>query len=101
MVYTKEFSVDTFEWWSGACDTIEDIRNANLMDELQSHLEEVFGYNEEPPTETDINDYVWHDRAMVYDALGLDENGELPSEEEEEEEDDEDSAGTISVAAGY
>ena len=90
MEYKQEFSVDTFPWWSGACDTIEDIRNAGLMDELESHLEEVFGYGEEPPTATDINDYVWHDRAMVYEALGLDENGEVPDEEDEEDEEKED-----------
>ena len=85
MEYKKDFDVNTFPWWSGACDTIRDIENADKMDELQSHLEEVFGYNEEPPTDTDINDYVWHDRASVYEALGLDENGEIPEEEDEEE----------------
>ena len=85
MEYKKDFDVYTFPWWSGACDTIRDIENADKMDELQSHLEEVFGYNEEPPTDTDINDYVWHDRASVYEALGLDENGEIPEEEDEEE----------------
>ena len=89
MQYTTDFDAWTFDWWSGACDTIRDIREAGLMDELNDHLEEVFGYNEVPPTDTDINDYVWHDRASVYEALGLDENGELPSEEEEEEEEDE------------
>lgn len=82
MVYTKEFDVETFPWWSGACDTIRDIEAAGLMDELQSHIEEVFGYMEEPPSDTDINDYVWHDREYVYSNLGLDENGELPEEEE-------------------
>ena len=85
MNYTREFDADTFEWWSGACDTIKDIRAAGLMDELTEHIEEVFGYDENPPSDTDINDYVWHDRSSVYEALGLDENGELPSDEEEEE----------------
>ena len=85
MDYTKEFDADTFEWWSGACDTIKDIRAANLIDELTAHIEEVFGWDNEPPTETDINDYVWHDRDSVYRALGLDENGKLPDEDEDEE----------------
>ena len=84
MTYKVEFNVDKFEWWSGACDTIKDIKNAGKMDELQSHLEEVFADSD--PTDTDINDYVWHDRAFVYEALGLDENGELPEDDKEEEE---------------
>lgn len=88
MNYTKEFDADTFEWWSGACDTIKDIRAAGLIDELTAHIEEVFADNEEPPTDTDINDYVWHDREYVYEALGLDENGELPSDDEDEEEEE-------------
>lgn len=86
MVYTTEFNVDRFPWWSGACDTIRDIAAAGLMDELQAHIEEVFSGSEEPPTDTEINDYVWHDRASVYDALGLDENGEIPTDDEEDEE---------------
>ena len=84
MEYKQDFDVNTFEWWSGAKDTIADIEAADKMDELQSHLEEVFGYGE-IPTNTDINDYVWHDRASVYEALGLDENGEIPADDEDEE----------------
>lgn len=85
MTYTKEFDAYAFEWWSGACDTIKDIENAGLMDELTEHIEEVFGYDENPPTDTDINDYVWHERESVYSALGLNELGELPYEEDEED----------------
>ena len=84
MEYRQDFNVDKFEWWSGARDTIKDIKNAGLMDELQSHLEEVFF--DETPTATQINDYVWFERDRIYNALGLDENGEIPEEEEEEEE---------------
>ena len=84
MCYTVDFNVYKFPWWSGACDTIRDIENAGLMDELQQHLEEVFDYEADTPSDTDINDYVWHDRERVYDALGLDENGESPKDEESE-----------------
>jgi hypothetical protein len=86
MTYTKEFDADTFEWWSGACDTIKDIREAGLIDELTAHIEEVFGFDEEPPTDTALNDYVWFERDSIYEALGLDENGKLPSEDEDEDE---------------
>lgn len=88
MEYRTDFNVWEFPWWSGAKDTIEDIKKADKMDELAEHIEEVFSCDETPPTDTDINDYVWHDRAMVYEALGLDENGELPKDEDEEEDED-------------
>lgn len=88
MEYKTDFDVWTFPWWSGARDTIKDIENAGKMDELDDHIENVFA-DGEMPTDTDINDYVWHDRDTVYKALGLDENGKLPEDEEEEEEEEE------------
>ena len=84
MVYRKEFSVDTFPFWSGAKDTFEDVCKAGKMDELQSLIEEQFADKETPPTETAINDFVWFERDFIYDQLGLDENGELPDEDEDE-----------------
>ena len=58
MVYSKEFSVDTFPFWSGAKDIIKDVQTASKMDELQSLIEEQFADSETPPTETEINDFV-------------------------------------------
>lgn len=63
--------------WSGALDTLKDIENADKEDELMQHLEDVF-YGE-TPSETTVNDYLWHDREKVYEALGLNENGEIPT----------------------
>lgn len=57
MVYSKEFSVDTFPFWSGARDTFEDVCRADKTHELQSLIEEMFA-DETPPTETEINDFV-------------------------------------------
>ena len=31
MKYSQEFNVDTFPWWSGAKDTIAEVRKANKM----------------------------------------------------------------------
>ena len=84
MVYSKEFSVDTFQFWSGAKDTIKDVQTAGKIDELQSLIEEQFADNETPPTETEINDFVWFERDFIYNQLGLDENGELLDEDEDE-----------------
>ena len=61
--------------WSGALDTLKDIEEADKEDELMYLLEEIF--NEEIPTETEVNDFLWHDRDYIYESLGLDENGRL------------------------
>lgn len=84
MVYSKEFSVDTFPFWSGAKDTFEDVCKADKMYELQSLIEEQFADSETPPTETEINDFVWFEREFIYNQLGLDENGELLDKDEDE-----------------
>ena len=62
--------------WSGAVDTIADIQNANKEDEFMDFLEAVFC--DEVPTDTEVNDFIWHDRDYIYENLGLTENGELP-----------------------
>lgn len=93
--------------WSGALDTLEDIENADLEEELMEHLEEIF--RDSTPTETEVNDYLWHDRESVYYALGLNENGELEEEENEEEEEKEilsfekalDFVGTLKGSQGF
>ena len=88
MVYSKEFSVDTFPFWSGAKDTFDDVCKAGKMYELQFLIEGQFADSETPPTETEINDFVWFERDFIYNRLGLDENGELPDEDEDEDEDE-------------
>ena len=40
-------------------------------------LEEVFA--DRTPTDTEVNDLLWHDREYVYENVGLNENGELPT----------------------
>jgi hypothetical protein len=62
--------------WSGALDTLADIERANKEDELMDFLEEVFA--DRTPTETEVNDLLWHDRSYVYENVGLDSDGELP-----------------------
>lgn len=76
MKYTQEFNVDTFPWWSGAKDTIAEVKKHNKMDELQMHIEETF--IEEVPTATQLNDYVWFNRDNICKVLGI-------SNDEEEE----------------
>ena len=67
--------------WSGARDTLDDIKNADLEEEFMDYLEGLFG--DEEVENTTLNDYIWFERDEIYEALGLDENGELPKEDEE------------------
>lgn len=63
--------------WSGALDTLKDIENADKEDELMQLLEEVFAGK--TPTETEVNDFLWFERDFIYENVGLNENGELPT----------------------
>lgn len=82
MVYQVEFSVDSFQFWSGAKDTVKDVREAKKMDDLQELIEMTFC--DRVPTETEINDFVWFERGYIYTQLGLDENGRPIDEDEDE-----------------
>lgn len=63
--------------WSGALDTLKDIENAGKEEELMQFLEEVF--TDRTPTETEVNDFLWFEREFIYENVGLNENGELPT----------------------
>ena len=71
--------------WSGAKDTLDDIRNANLEDEFMDLLDTYFG-TEEEVDDTELNDFIWFERDTIYEDLGLDENGEVKTEEDDDEE---------------
>lgn len=66
--------------WSGAKDTLEDIISAEKEEEFMEHLDMIFSDRGEIE-DTELNDYIWFERAEIYEALGLDENGELIEEE--------------------
>ena len=63
--------------WSGAVDTIADIQNADKENEFMDFLEMVFMDREEPPTDTEVNDFIWFERDYIYENIGLTEDGEL------------------------
>ena len=67
--------------WSGAVDTITDIQNANKENEFMDFLEMVFMDREEPPTDTEVNDFIWFERDYIYENIGLTENGNLLEDE--------------------
>ena len=55
--------------WSGALDTLKDIEEADREDELMYFLEEIFA--DTIPTETEVNDFLCHDRDYISELLGI------------------------------
>ena len=62
--------------WSGATWTFEQIRKHGKEEALEEYIQDVF--YDQTPTITDINDLLWHDSESVFEAVGLDSDGELP-----------------------
>ena len=65
--------------WSGALNTLSTIEEEGKEEELMNHLEDIF--YDSTPTMTELNDYLWFEDELIYDALGITEE----DEEEEEE----------------
>ena len=72
MIYSKEFNVDTFPWWSGAKDTIAEVKKHNKMDDLQSLIEETF--SDRVPSATEVNDFVWFERSWILTQLDIEDD---------------------------
>ena len=72
MQFTQEFNVDTFHFWSGAKDTIEYVKKAKKMDELQTLIEDYFA--DQTPTKTQVNDFVWFQRDFIFEQLEISSN---------------------------
>ena len=47
--------------WSGATESLDVIKEYHMEEELMEHLEMLFNDCEEDPTDTQINDYLWHE----------------------------------------
>lgn len=87
--FTRSF--DEFEPWSGAVDTYNKIEEAGKLDKLESYLEEVFAGS--IPSETDINDLLWHESDSVFGALGLLDDDEDYDDDDYYDDCEEDSEG--------
>lgn len=61
MKYTREFSVDHFEFWGPAVEVVNRFREAGELDLLQNIIEDTFGDGELISTATQINDFVAYD----------------------------------------
>lgn len=74
-------SLSSFNPWSGAVDTWEEITAADKLDELDALLEEIYP---EGLSDTELNDILWFDADWILESLGLLES-ELEGDLEDEE----------------
>lgn len=87
MIYTKECGLEQFDAWSGGNDTLLVLVAKDLCDEVEMLINEVFGDN--PPTETEVNDFLWFERDFIAEHLGYRNWDDLESEDEEVDEEGE------------
>ena len=83
----SEISLENFEAWSGAVNTLDRIRNAGKCDILESVLESEYP---DGLSETELNDLLWFDPDWCYEACGMRSESEIRAELEEAEEELED-----------
>ena len=56
--------------WSGAVGTLETIKEHGKEQELLDFLPELFNG---VPSETDVNDVLWHESELIFETLGIEE----------------------------
>ena len=69
----SQTSLENFEAWSGAVDTLDRVREAGKCDELESILEDLYP---DGMSETELNDLLWFEPETVYEWLGIEEEEE-------------------------
>ena len=92
MKITKEISLQNFEGWSGAVDTLNTLTDEQ-KDALEANLEELYP---DGMDETNLNDFLWFENDAIAEWLGFEDwedlerknSGEEEDEEEEEETDE-------------
>lgn len=78
----SEISLNNFEFWSGAKDTVKYLTPEEL-DTIEDILEEV---QPEGMDETEVNDFFWFEEDTIAEWLGFDSFEEIIFRDEEEEE---------------
>lgn len=86
-VYVKEY-IGTFDdlyqsSWGPAKEILQHISDLGLEQECMDWLED-FGTEDAPIDRTELNDYIWNNSEDLYDALGLDENGDPINDDEDD-----------------
>jgi hypothetical protein len=88
MIIKQEISLENFEAWSGAVQTLQTLRDKGLCDRLENLLEDI--EPEDGWTETALNDLLWFEGDYIAGLLGFEDWEDLERDGEEEEEDEED-----------
>ena len=78
MKYYTEKSLNNFEFWSGAKDTVEEL-TWNEIEQIESMLEDYFC--DEKLSDTKINDFFWFERDTIAQWLGYSSFDELMKRE--------------------
>lgn len=81
MLVVREFDILN-DCWSGAKDTIEELTNKQI-NVLEDHIESLFADNDEIPSATDVNDFIWFETDIIAQWFGLETWEELLTVNEE------------------
>ena len=68
MKITTELSLREFEAWSGAVDTKEKIIEANMTDDFEALIDELYPDGIDA---TELNDLLWFNADWILEALGI------------------------------
>ena len=74
----KDESISSFDFWSGARDTVKYLTD-DEMDTIESILEELYP---EGLSETDLNDIFWFEDDLIAEWLGYEDFEEIMEHEE-------------------
>lgn len=83
MKYVVEESLYNFNAWSGGKDT-KDKLTYDQLDRVEDLIGEMFS-DDNPPTATQINDFLWFERDFIAQHLGFSDWEHLSQEYEDEE----------------
>lgn len=61
-------SIENFEAWSGAKDTVQTIIDNDKVKEFDFLMDDLYP---EGLTDTELNDILWHDSDWVYEMLNI------------------------------
>ena len=87
MKYIVEESLSSFNAWSGVKDTKDELTEEQLS-QVEDVIEELYPDNN-PPTDTDINDILWFERDAIAQYLGFSDWEPLNHDDDEDEDEDE------------
>lgn len=82
----EEKSLRDFEFWSGACSTVEYLTDDEL-DQIEAILEDTYPDGME---DTEINDFFWFEDDTIAEWLGYEDFDAIMHRDDEDEDEDED-----------